>query len=127
MPMTPPLLPDKSNGYEEFAEDFMRAARNHRIGPSNVREWSRSLPRGSSILDLGCGSGVPISQVLIEEGFSVYGVDASQKMIRAFRKRFPTAHAECAAVEDSAFFNRMFDGVIAWAWCSCFLDHFRSL
>jgi SAM-dependent methyltransferase len=105
--------PDKSNGYEEFAEHFMRA-RNSRIGPSNVREWSRSLPRDSSILDLGCGTGVPISLVLIEEGFSVYGVDASAKMIRAFRERFPAAQAEHAAAEDSAFFDRTFEGIVAW-------------
>jgi SAM-dependent methyltransferase len=29
-----------------------------------------------------------------------------------FRKRFPTAKTECAAVEDSDFFGRTFDGVI---------------
>ena len=103
---------DMSNGYEEVAEDFM-AARNVRIGPSTVRGWSRTLPPGSSILDLGCGHGVPISQVLVEGGFDVYGVDGSAKLIRAFRERFPRAHAECSAVEDSEFFGRTFDGVVA--------------
>ena len=109
------LIPsaDKSNGYEEFAEHFMRA-RNVRIGPPTVKEWSKSLPRGSAILDLGCGSGMPISQALAEEGFQLYGVDASEKMIRAFRSRFPSAPAECVGAEDSAFFHRTFEGVIAW-------------
>lgn len=90
------------------------AARNLRIGPAVVREWSRSLPRGACILDLGCGHGVPVSQALIAEGFDLHGVDASAKLIAEFRKRFPTAHAECAAVEDSEFFARTFEGVIAW-------------
>jgi 2-polyprenyl-3-methyl-5-hydroxy-6-metoxy-1,4-benzoquinol methylase len=103
---------DKSNGYEEVAEHFM-SARNVRIGPSTVREWSRTLPPGSSILDLGCGHGVPISQVLIEEGFDVYGVDGSAKLIQAFCERFPGAQAECSAVEDSEFLGRTFDGVVA--------------
>jgi len=103
---------DTSNGYEDVAEDFM-SARNVRIGPSTVREWSRTLPPGSSILDLGCGHGVPVSKILIEEGFDVYGVDGSAKLIRAFRERFPGAHAECSAVEDSEFFGRKFDGVVA--------------
>ena len=110
---TPIPSHDKSNGYEEVAEHFMRA-RNVRVGPSTVKEWSKSLPHGSSVLDLGCGSGMPISQALVEEGFQIYGVDASQKMIRAFRDRFPSAPAEHAAAEDSAFFNRTFDGVVAW-------------
>ncbi len=103
---------DKSNGYEDVAEDFM-AARNVRIGPSTVREWSGTVAPGSSILDLGCGHGVPISQVLVEEGFDVYGVDGSAKLIRAFCERFPGAHAECSAVEDSKFFGRTFDAVVA--------------
>lgn len=51
---------------------------------------------------------------LIEEGFTVYGVDASAKLIAEFRKRFPDAPAECAAVEDSKFFGRTFDAIVAW-------------
>lgn len=102
----------KSNGYDEAAEDFI-SARNPRIGASVVREWSRGLAHGSSILDLGCGHGVPISQVLVEEGFDVYGVDASVKLIRKFRERFPNAHAERSAVEYSDFFGRTFDGIVA--------------
>jgi len=104
---------DKSNGYEQIAEAFMRA-RNPLIGPATVRGWSKTFPPATSILDLGCGHGVPISQVLIDEGFVVYGVDASVKLITAFRERFPNARAEFAAVEDSEFFCRKFDGIIAW-------------
>jgi 2-polyprenyl-3-methyl-5-hydroxy-6-metoxy-1,4-benzoquinol methylase len=104
---------DKSNGYDGAAESFM-STRNPRIGAATVREWSHTLAHDSSILDLGCGHGVPISRMLIREGFTVYGVDASTKMIAAFRKRFPNAHAECSAVEESEFFRRTFDGVVAW-------------
>ena len=103
---------DKSNGYEEFAEAFM-SVRNPCIGPAIIREWSLTLPRGCAILDLGCGHGVPISEALIGEGFEVYGVDASATMIEAFRRRFPEVHAQCASVEDSDFFGRTFDAVVA--------------
>jgi 2-polyprenyl-3-methyl-5-hydroxy-6-metoxy-1,4-benzoquinol methylase len=104
---------DKSNGYEQLAETFIRT-RKRQIGTTTVREWSKTLPPGSSILDLGCGNGVPISEVLLNEGFAIYGVDASPKLIAAFREQFPDAHAECSAVEDSEFFRRTFDGAIAW-------------
>jgi cyclopropane fatty-acyl-phospholipid synthase-like methyltransferase len=103
---------DPSNGYEEAAERYM-ASRNQDIGVATVRDWSRMLPPGSSILDLGCGYGAPVSQALLEEGFTVFGIDASAKMIAAFRARFPTAAAECAAVEQSAFFSRQFDAAVA--------------
>lgn len=35
-------------------------------------------------------------------------------MVTAFRARFPTVPVECSAVEESAFFGRSFDGVVAW-------------
>jgi 2-polyprenyl-3-methyl-5-hydroxy-6-metoxy-1,4-benzoquinol methylase len=104
---------DKSNGYEHIAQRFM-AARNPRIGTAVVRDWSHTLPPRSSILDLGCGHGVPISQTLIEERFTVFGVDASPTLVEAFRNRFPDASVECAAAEESPFFQRSFDGIIAW-------------
>jgi 2-polyprenyl-3-methyl-5-hydroxy-6-metoxy-1,4-benzoquinol methylase len=106
------LPQDKSNGYEEFAGEFM-ASRNPRMGPAIIREWSLTLPRGCPILDLGGGHGVPISEALIDEGFEVYGVNASATMIEAFRRRFPEAHAQCEGVEESDFFGRTFDGVVA--------------
>jgi SAM-dependent methyltransferase len=107
------LPPDKSHGYEALAETFMRI-RNRRIGPAVVREWCRSLPPGSEVLDLGCGSGAPITEVLVEAGFAVYGVDASPTMMHAFQERFPEAQAECCAVEKSALFAKTFDAAIAW-------------
>jgi 2-polyprenyl-3-methyl-5-hydroxy-6-metoxy-1,4-benzoquinol methylase len=101
---------DLSNGYEAVAGSFM-ARRNSGIGVATVRAWARALRPGTSILDLGCGHhGVPISQALIEDGFVVYGLNASASIIAAFHKRFPKAPIACEAVEDSRFFGSMFDG-----------------
>ena len=110
------MTSDRSNGYEEIAPIFIstRGRSGGSVGVSVVAEWSKSLAPEASILDLGCGTGVPISQVLIEHGFQVYGVDASESMIAAFRARFPMVPVECAAAEDSHFFGRSFDGVVAW-------------
>jgi 2-polyprenyl-3-methyl-5-hydroxy-6-metoxy-1,4-benzoquinol methylase len=104
---------DWSNGYEGIAEAFTRA-RTLSIGPRVVRKWAKRLPSGASVLDIGCGNGVPISEALLQEGFTVYGVDASQTLVAKFRERFPKAVVECAPVEESAFFHRTFDGVVAW-------------
>jgi hypothetical protein len=35
-------------------------------------------------------------------------------MIAEFHANFPTAPVQCAATEDSDFFGRTFDGVVAW-------------
>ncbi|MBD1399033.1 class I SAM-dependent methyltransferase [Pontibacter sp. JH31] len=107
---------DKSNGYEDIADRFIESrGRNMKgIGSSSVREWARALPQGAAVLDLGCGTGIPISKVLMDEGMAVYGLDVSITLINEFRKNFPNAPVVCEAVEDSSFFNRKFDAVIAW-------------
>ncbi|MFL5616330.1 MAG: class I SAM-dependent methyltransferase [Gemmatimonadaceae bacterium] len=119
--MTPPdqqatqPADDPSNGYEAIAHLFASGAvRGSPIGVAAVRRWAATLPHGSDVLDIGCGTGFPISQTLIDCGHHVYGVDASPTMIAAFRQRFPEAPAECASVESSQFFHRQFDGIVAW-------------
>ena len=104
---------DPSNGYKAVATDLIAVRQQSRIGLARIHVWGRSLPQGASILDLGCGFGVPISQALINDGFVIYGVDASSSLITEFRRRFPDVNVACEAVEDSRFFDRTFDGVIA--------------
>lgn len=104
---------DASNGYEAVADDFIAIRNRSSIGADTVRNWAKSLKPGGDVLDIGCGHGSPIAKTLIEQAFKVYGVDASPRLVAAFRERFPNAQVECAAVEDSQWFNRRFDGVVA--------------
>jgi cyclopropane fatty-acyl-phospholipid synthase-like methyltransferase len=104
-------MTDKSNGYEEHAETFMRW-RHARIALEMVREWAGQFRPGESLLELGCGHGV-VSQVLVDAGVTLYAVDASPTLLQAFRERFPAVPTECAAAEGSTYFDRTFDGVIA--------------
>lgn len=103
---------DKSNRYEGCAQDFMRARRAH-IGPDVVREWALGFAPRAEVLELACGHGV-ISQVLVDQGLRLYAIDASPTLLKAFRERFPQLETECAAAEESSYFDRTFDGVIAW-------------
>ncbi len=103
---------DLSNGWEQIADGFI-ANRNTDIGVKTLEYWSTLLNPGASVLDIGCGFGVPHAQVLINSGCNVYGIDASQTLIREFRKRFPMAEAVCETAESSNYFCRKFDGMIA--------------
>jgi SAM-dependent methyltransferase len=105
---------DRSNGYDAAAAEFMSRRARSDIGAAAVRDWARALPPDAAVLDLGCGHGIPISAALIDAGAVLYGVDASPRMIAAFRSRFPGAPAQCSAVEDSDFFGRTFNGIVAW-------------
>jgi len=108
---------DRSNGYEGVAAEFLAGRggpHSAGVGTKAVRKWARALPRGAAVLDLGCGSGLPITAVLIEEGLNIYGVDAAPSFVEAFRRNFPGVPVACEAVEDSTFFGLQFDGVLAW-------------
>lgn len=96
---------DKSNGYEYVAERFIktRGQTVNGIGSSAVRNWAQALPQGSIVLDLGSGTGIPISKVLTDEGMAVYGIDASATLVKAFRQNFPNAPFACEPVEESLF------------------------
>ncbi|AMJ64817.1 class I SAM-dependent methyltransferase [Hymenobacter sp. PAMC 26628] len=107
---------NKSAGYESVATVFIkgRGCAVNGAGTSSVRDWVRTLSSGSTVLDIGCGTGVPISKTLIEEGMTVYGIDASPTLVNAFQKNFPSSPIACESVEDSSFFNLGFDAIVAW-------------
>lgn len=106
---------DKSNGYEGIASHFLkgRGKAIDGIGKSAVRRWSLTLQPGSVILDIGCGTGIPVSKVLMDAGMVVYGIDASPTLANAFHENFPDLPIACEAAEESAFFDRKFDGIIS--------------
>jgi SAM-dependent methyltransferase len=108
---------DRSNGYEGVAAEFLArrgSGRSAGVGVKDVRDWARTLPRGAAVIDLGCGPGFPITEVLVNEGLSVYGVDAAPSFVQAFRRNLPDTPVVCEPVENSTFFNRTFDAVLAW-------------
>jgi SAM-dependent methyltransferase len=108
---------DRSNGYEGVAAEFLArrgSGRSSGVGVNTVRKWARTLPRGATVLDLGCGPGFPITEVLVAEGLSVFGVDAAPSFVRAFQRNLPNIPVLCEAVQDSGFFDRTFDDVLAW-------------
>lgn len=102
---------DPSNGYEAAAAAFLRARSG--IGLALVQRWAGELPRGGAVLDAGAGAGVPLAAALLEAGLRVYAVDASPTLAAAFRERFPQAEIACEPVEQSRFFKRSFEGVLA--------------
>jgi len=104
--------PHRSTGYESVADKFISARSG--VGAAVVREWARGVPANGAVLDLGCGHGVPITQVLIDAGLAVHGIDASSSLLAELQRRFPTVVTTCGAVEESDFFGRAFDGVVAW-------------
>ena len=103
---------DHSAGWEAVSDQFI--AIRSQVGTALVRGWAKDrLPQSAAILDVGCGSGVPIAQALVADGFSLWGVDASPSLISAYRQNLPGMPAVCEPAQDSSFFNRTFMGVVS--------------
>jgi SAM-dependent methyltransferase len=110
---------DVSNGYEEVAGIYIAGRGTRRpvgdsVGAATVRAWAQAFPPGATVLDLGSGPGEPGTRILREAGLATWAVDASAAMVAAFREHFPGVPVEQNTAEASAFFNRTFDGVLAW-------------
>ena len=108
---------DQSNGYEGVAKEFLArrgSGRSTGVGVNAVRRWAQTLSHGAAVIDLGCGPGFPITEVLVGEGLKVFAVDAAPSFVEAFRRNLPNTLVVCEAVQDSTFFDRTFDGVLAW-------------
>jgi 2-polyprenyl-3-methyl-5-hydroxy-6-metoxy-1,4-benzoquinol methylase len=90
------------------------ASRSLTIGSAEAAAFVAPLAKGSRVLDAGCGTGIPVTQLLVARGLDTYGIDSSPRMIEAYRSNFPSATAACASVLESALFCLSFDAVVAW-------------
>lgn len=106
------MADEDPRGWEAFAEDYIRT-RSRTIGAGTVTAWAELLRPGGAVLDLGCGFGEPNARALVEAGFEVFGVEASPSLAAACREHVPGMTVACEAVQDSGFFGRRFDGVLA--------------
>jgi SAM-dependent methyltransferase len=98
-------------GYDVCAAAYEHARRKESIPQL---EWLiQCLSRGVRVLDIGCGSGVPVAQALAQR-FRVTGVDISGEQIRRARLNVSNGefiHGDIMAVD---FPPAQFDAVVAF-------------
>ncbi len=70
------------------------------------------LSRKHRVLDIGCGTGLA-SGPLIENGFTVAGVDPSEKMLVHAKRRYPDAEWVLGTAEKLPFGEASFDAAIS--------------
>jgi len=101
-------------GYDRVAEAYAQ-----QYGPLScaryrgwLAEFTPILPKGSRILDLGCGTGIPVAQQLAPD-FRVTGVDLSPTQVARAQREVPNAEFLCADMTMVSFPKRSFQAVIA--------------
>jgi len=100
--------------YNAIAEQWAR----HRVALS-PREAAvlpmlvEDLPPGSTVLDLGCGTGQPIAAYFADAGFRIVGVDQSPAMLARARQALPAHRWLLGTLEDFPAISHV-AAVVAW-------------
>ena len=72
------------------------------------------LPPTSCVLEIGCGSGVPVAALLAHHFDLVHGIDISGEMVRHAQAVVPTGHFEVGDIAQADYDEASFDGIVAF-------------
>ena len=108
---------DSSNlvqeGYDKIAPVY-HEQRNQFKNQSILELFSHYVGSEGHILDLGCGSGVPVAKFLLNKGIEITGIDISQSMLDLARKNIPSATLIKQNMRQVDFPKNTFDGVVCF-------------
>ncbi len=99
-------------GYNKIAELYLKE-REKFENWRELQEFCSKLPSNAKILDVGCGTGIPIASYLIQNGFEVVGIDLSSEMVTVARKNVPEATILEMNMAEIEFPPESFDGLIS--------------
>ena len=99
--------------YDLFA-DWYWTDRARTVGVAEALAVAATLPAALCILDIGCGNGVPITEVLEKAGHRVVGLDTSTGMLARFRVNLPGTPAVRGDVRNCPFSHGSFDAAVSW-------------
>ena len=96
----------------KYLEDIENAA------PPEVHAFMRLIPKGGSVLDVGCAGGRD-SKIFVDNGFDLTGVDISEVFLKEASKKIPEGKFLKADVLELPFPDEFFDAV----WANAILLH----
>lgn len=99
-----------AEGYNTCAAAYEQA-RRETVHPE-IKWLKRQLPNRAHVLDIGCGSGLPVARELAKR-FVVTGVDISGEQIRRARENVRHAEFFHSDIMSLDFPAESFDGVVA--------------
>lgn len=73
--------------FDNLNVEYEHAYEDNEFKKACIANVISMLPSGSRVLDVGCGTGVPVSDILAKAGLDVVGFDISPKMIKLAQAR----------------------------------------
>ena len=121
--MTDDGQPSVTAIYQRHGEVWAEARNKELVERSWLDRFSALLPARGAVLDIGCGSGLPIARELVRRGFDVTGVDSTPTMISLFRRNLPDTPAHLMDMRQLAL-DRRFAGY--WLGTASFISRLTS-
>jgi len=76
-------------GYNEIAQKYFDIRSSCNL--PELTYLVSLLPENAKILDVGSGTGIPVARFFVDHGFSVTGIDISEKMLELAKENAPEA------------------------------------
>jgi SAM-dependent methyltransferase len=99
--------------YDRVAGDFGRQRDKTLFERPWLDRFLAHVPPPRRVLDLGCGTGLPIARYLVDRRSQVTGVDGAPAMVKLFEANVPGAKAVLEDMRNLAL-GAKFDGILAW-------------
>lgn len=100
-------------GYTKIAQAYHKQ-RDRYVNDTLLKKFAKNVEKGSKVLDLGCGAGVPVAKFLSRNGYKVTGVDFAEGMIKLARKNVPNAKFIRMDMTKMKFPANSFDGAVSF-------------
>ncbi len=107
---------NKTNVFETYNKIANWYEKNHYQGVMQKEYLDKIIEyigNDGTVLDLGCGTGLPVMNYLHSKGIKVTGVDASYRMLEIARTNLPEGDFLQEDMRTLSL-DRKFDAVIAW-------------
>ena len=106
-------------GYKKIARYYHKRRLKNTKTIQLLNEIIKKFPKKGKVLDVGCGSGYPVSKYFVNKKYNVTGIDISPQMIQIAKKIVKKAKFYVKDMTHLDFQNESFDAFI----CKSVLEH----
>lgn len=100
-------------GYDKISSEYTASRRRDSQDILLLKELLERLPDNSTILDVGCGSGDPVT-ILLAQRSTVIGIDFSNVQIRTAKQRVPQADFVCGDIASLPVREKSLDAICSY-------------
>lgn len=101
------------SGYDRAAERYA-ASRDQFQNVADLERFIELLPSPATVLDVGCGSGVPVARYLVERGYDVIGIDVAPKQVDLAKELVPGGSFEVRNMLELKAGEYRVDGLVSF-------------